>query len=226
MIADANAAADDANSNEEEKKHEELKPRQRAMGGVWIESSDFPHAFQHVIVYHNLNRFENREVYDDVWADGSQPFISNEKDVYLKLELDDEAFAKFKEENELDPNMKLEDMQREKADEICSGESALPGERKRSLWGPDHVLLSYTPNPTRCPSATMPRYFMRFLSNEFPDAVAPIDETFTRYHEGKNMRLTSEQSSLKTIWLKPNMMAPQGYTLWVGSQLRKISVVS
>jgi len=61
---------DDANSQEEQK-HEELKPRQRAMGGVWIESSDFPHAFQHVIVYHNLNRFENREVYDDVWADGS-----------------------------------------------------------------------------------------------------------------------------------------------------------
>ena len=56
VIADPNAASgDDANSNEEEKKQEELKPRQRAMGGVWIESSDFPHAFEHVIVYHNLN---------------------------------------------------------------------------------------------------------------------------------------------------------------------------
>ena len=80
------------------------------MGGVWIESSDFPHAFQHVIVYHNLNRFENREVYDDVWADGSQPFLPNEKDVYLKLELDDEAFAKYKEDNNLDPEMTLEEL--------------------------------------------------------------------------------------------------------------------
>ena len=110
VIADA-AAAEDANSNEEEKKQEELKPRQRAMGGVWIESSDFPHAFEHIIVYHNLNRFENREIYDDVWADGSQPFLCNEKDVYLKLELDDEAFAKFKEDNGLDPEMTIEDLQ-------------------------------------------------------------------------------------------------------------------
>ena len=30
----------------------------------------------------------------------------------------------------------------------------------------------------------------------------------------------------RTIWLKPNMMAPQGYTLWVGSSLRKIQIVS
>ena len=69
-----NAAAangDEANPDEEEKKHEELKPRQRAMGGVWIETSDFPHAFQHVIVFHNMNRFENKEVYEDAWLDGS-----------------------------------------------------------------------------------------------------------------------------------------------------------
>ena len=46
--ADANNAAvnSDGNGEEEDKKqNEELKPRQRALGGVWIESSDFPHAF-------------------------------------------------------------------------------------------------------------------------------------------------------------------------------------
>lgn len=80
----------------------------------------------------------------------------------------------------------------QKDDALCTADGSLPGERKRSLWGPDHVLLSYTPNPTKCPSTTMPRYFMRFESNEFPDAVAPIDETFTRYHEGKNLRLEPE----------------------------------
>ena len=46
-----------------------------------------------------------------MWADGSQPFICNEKDIYLKLQLDEEAFAKYKEENNLDPEMTLEDMQ-------------------------------------------------------------------------------------------------------------------
>ena len=40
------------------------------------------------------------------------------------------------------------------------------------------------------------------------------------------MRLCDQQSGLNTIWLKPNMMTPQGYTLWVGSSMRKISIVS
>ena len=109
--ATENGAGDDANPDEEDKQ-EELKPRQRAMGGVWIETSDFPHAFQHVIVFHNMNRFENREIYEDAWLDGSQPFINNEKDVYLKLELDEEAFAKYKEDNNMDANLTLADLQR------------------------------------------------------------------------------------------------------------------
>lgn len=106
----ANAVTGDDANSQDEAKQEELKPRQRALGGVWINSSDFPHAFQHVIVFHNMNRFENKEVYDDVWADGSQPFIANEKDVYVKLELDEEAFAKYKEEHNLDPAMTLAEL--------------------------------------------------------------------------------------------------------------------
>lgn len=57
-----------------------------------------------------MNRFENKEVYDDVWTDGTQPFIPNEKDVYVKLELDEEAFRKYKEDNNLDPEMTLADL--------------------------------------------------------------------------------------------------------------------
>jgi len=173
MEAQVNGAAtQDEVKSQEDQKVEELKPRQRAMGGVWIDSSDFPHAFQHVIVYHNLNRFENREVYDDVWADGSQPFLPNEKDIYLKLELDDEAFAKYKEDNGIDPEITIEELQRDMPDQIFSGEGFLPGERKRKLWGPDQLLLSYTPNPTKSPSMTMPRYFMRFASKELPEGVS------------------------------------------------------
>lgn len=139
-----------------------------------------------------MNHYDNREVYDDVWNDGSQPFTSNEKDVYLKLELDDEAFAKYKEDNGLDSEITIEDLQSEKEVEICEGEGCLPGERKRKLWGPDQILLSYTPNPTTCPSVTMPRYFMRFASDEIPGDACHIDETFSRYHEGKNLRLQPE----------------------------------
>ncbi len=196
------------------------------MGGVWIESEDFPHAFQHVIVYHNMNRFANQEVYEDAWLDGSQPFVPNEKDVYLKLELDEEAFKKYKEDAGLDPEMTLADVQRVRADEESKGDGTLPGERVRKLWGPDQVFLSYTPNPTKGPCATMPRYFMRYTSNQFPAEVPMIDQTFKRYLEGRNLRLTPEQAALETIWLKPHMMAPQGFTMWAGSNLRKISIVS
>lgn len=67
---------------------------------------------------------------------------------------------------------------------------------------------------------------MRFQSVDFAEGVTPIDESFKRYQEGKNLRLCADQSSMNTIWLRPNMMAPLGYTMWVGSSLRKISIVS
>jgi hypothetical protein len=35
----------------------EVKPRQRALGGVWLNAEDFPFSFQHAIVYHNLKAF-------------------------------------------------------------------------------------------------------------------------------------------------------------------------
>ena len=92
-------------------------PRQRAVGGVWIAANDFPYSFEHMIVYHNMNRFGHTETYNDVWADGQAPYIANEKDVYLKLELDDEVFDKYKEDNGLDPATTLVDLTKEECDE-------------------------------------------------------------------------------------------------------------
>lgn len=69
----------------------EVKPRPRAMGGVWISSSDFPSAFTNMIVYHNLASFKKTETIQDIWQDQNQPFIANEKDVYIKLTVDDDT---------------------------------------------------------------------------------------------------------------------------------------
>ena len=80
---------------------------------MWIDSHDFPHAFQHVIVFHNINRYENKEIYEDAWLEGSQPYINNEKGVYLKLELDEEAFRKYKEEHRISASTTLAELQRE-----------------------------------------------------------------------------------------------------------------
>ena len=70
----------------------------------------------------------------------------------------------------------------------------LPGEVTRKYWGPDQVLLSYSPYPNKGPSQTMPRYFMRFNSMNFEEQVPEIDQSLTRYHEGKMLRLCDSQS--------------------------------
>ena len=147
-----NIANDDMNPGDEGNK--DLKPRQRALGGVWIDSHDFPHAFQHVIVFHNINRYENKEIYEDAWLEGSQPYINNEKGVYLKLELDEEAFRKYKEEHRISASTTLAELQREQmpGEEEVKSYNRLPGEVLRKLWGPDQILLSYSPYPTKYPA--------------------------------------------------------------------------
>jgi len=69
--------------------------------------------------------------------------------------------------------MTLAELQRDQSpgEEEVKGENVLPGEIARKLWGPDQVLLSYSPHPTKCPVETIPRYFMRFESVEFPEGL-------------------------------------------------------
>lgn len=49
-----------------------------------------------MIVYHNINKFENKEFYQDIWSDAQTPYLSNEKDIYLKMTVDPEAVEKAK----------------------------------------------------------------------------------------------------------------------------------
>lgn len=54
----------------------------------------------------------------------------------------------------------------------------------------------------------------------------PIDVTFKSYLEGKLVTLNQLKTQQEhTIWLKPNIVAPQGYSMWIASLVRKISVV-
>ena len=76
--------------NEEEKK-ELVEPKTRAPGGVWVAASDIPFSFQNFIIYHNVSKMAHMTNFADKWADASQPYIPNEKDVIIKLELDEEA---------------------------------------------------------------------------------------------------------------------------------------
>ncbi len=94
-----NIHATDANSPEkkpeeppkEEEKKEFIEPQVRCSGGVWVATSDLPYSFQNFIVYHNITKMNHVQNFTDRWVDASQPYISNEKDVVIKLELDDEA---------------------------------------------------------------------------------------------------------------------------------------
>jgi hypothetical protein len=72
----------------------------------------------------------------------------------------------------------------------------------------------------------MPRYFMRYNMVDLPEGCDNVDQTFTKYHEGKLTRLSAAQSEEKTLWIKPNINAPLGCTIWAASALRKISVVT
>ena len=40
-----------------------LLPKTRGQGGIWLTQNDFPSAFQHMIVYHNLSKFSHFELH-------------------------------------------------------------------------------------------------------------------------------------------------------------------
>jgi hypothetical protein len=73
-------------------------PKTRAAGGIWLTQSDFPYAFQNILIYHNIKKYTHNTLHRDAWSNAAEPYIANEKEVYFKLELDEEAIAKVKQE--------------------------------------------------------------------------------------------------------------------------------
>ena len=51
-----------------------------------------------IFFYHNIKKYNHNKIYQDIWENGSEPYISNEKEVYIKMELDPEAVEKVKQE--------------------------------------------------------------------------------------------------------------------------------
>jgi len=46
----------EANEENKEEKVPMVEPKTRAAGGVWLQASDFPHSFQYILLFHNLNK--------------------------------------------------------------------------------------------------------------------------------------------------------------------------
>jgi hypothetical protein len=48
-----------------------------------------------VIVYHNIKKYTHNELHQDIWEQTAEsalpPYISNQNEVYIKLEMDAEA---------------------------------------------------------------------------------------------------------------------------------------
>ena len=103
---DKKAAAEEQ-QNEEEKK-QLVEPQSRSTGGVWIATSDIPHSFQNFIVYHNVAKMNHVQSFTDRWVDAAQPYIANEKDVVIKLELDEETLKQHQAEYQATQNARLE----------------------------------------------------------------------------------------------------------------------
>lgn len=142
-----NDAQPDAQEEEKKEMPVLIEPKTRASGGVWVQASDIPSSFQSFIVYHNISKMTNQQNVSDKWTDASQPYIVNEKDIVIKLELDEELLKQqVNEYNTANPN----------------GESNqnLPGRVDVKPPNFDQVLIAFAPNPTNKPHNVLPRYLM------------------------------------------------------------------
>ena len=54
-----------------------------------------------------------------------------------------------------------------------------------------------------------------------------IEKNYRSYFEGAQFKVIEDMSSGQNcIWLKPDFNCPQGATLWIASNLRKVQIMS
>lgn len=108
----------------------------------------------------------------------------------------------------------------------------LPGEHDKPKVQHDNIIIACAPYPTNKAHETLPRYMTRIkqVDCELPDAseknLPLINQNYRSYFEGCQFKVLDEMSTQSCIWLKPEFNCPQGATLWIASQLRKIKIMS
>jgi len=119
--------------------------------------------------------------------------------------------------------IKLDRDEEEQAEQPSKGGESSARDESKSLVVPngidDQLLLAFAPNPTSVPHEVLPRYLMMVRLAEEKDPYA----IFRSYFEGKLLNLPPHQSS---SFLAPTFNAPLGYSLWLASPSRKISILS
>lgn len=126
-------------------------------------------------MYHNPNKYSHSELHSDLWLDSSTPYASNESDVYLKFEIDDEAVKKYEEQKKQAAADQVsshpasnregkeeEDKEEEEVKEIEN--MILPGEKPALEVNPDQILICFAPFPTSASKDVLPRYLCRMNS--------------------------------------------------------------
>jgi hypothetical protein len=139
-----------------------------------LTQTDFPHAFQNIIIYHNIKKYSHNTFHQDIWMNAMEPFINNEREVYFKLEIDEEAVAKVKQDMADNKNIGIQNKQDEPVEgeePPAEGEGAgeaevqdrppLPGERELLDAELDDIILACAPYPTNKTHDVLPRYLTR-----------------------------------------------------------------
>jgi len=72
----------------------------------------------------------------------------------------------------------------------------------------------------------LPRYFNRMQQVDCADEKQGVDFSLTKYFEAVNYKFNEGCCSKSTIWFKPLLNAPLGHSMFLGSNLRNIEIVS
>lgn len=190
-----------------------LEPRARAPGGVWLTQSDFPHAFQNVIVYHNPTKYSHTEVHQDIWENREEPYISNQSEVYIKLELDPEAVQRVQQQEAFYNKIGIQGAVPEDAsvERLAEGEEGkgeeegeatkrpqgdpLPGERKRPAVEHDDFLVACAPYPSNKALEVLPRYLTRIKQVDCESEISEgqlVNQNYKSYFGGVQFRMRGE----------------------------------
>lgn len=154
--------------------------------------------------------------------------------MYVKLSVDDELFNQYKAENKIDPAATLAEAMAPPTEQQLAKESweddkkdgLLPGEKRKAKPNPNQIFVAFAPTPTSKPYDILPRYFNRMQLENCEDDKSQVDFTLTKYFEAVNYQFAPGQCTQNTIWLKPLINAPLGFSLFMGSNLRNIEIVS